>query len=310
MNSESSPSLEENHSRAGHRRAAWILFGITMLWGSTFSVIKVLLGEIDYSFLLLYRFGLGTAVLWVICRARGVRPSKEEWRAGGALAVFLFGGYLTQTLGLQWTTPSKSAFITAMTVAFVPVISIFIEKAHPHRSSIIGVMLSILGMLLLVRPQGQGVNPGDLLTLACAVLWSIYIVQLPIMARRFSRLSLLFVQMAGMTLGCLGTVIVEGVFLQSEPMHWLPSATAIGWIVYLALGCTLLTTGLQTFYQRGTTSTRAALIYALEPVAASSLAFFWLGDRLTPPQMIGAAVVLGGVLVAELDPLARRAPVA
>jgi len=292
---------------AGHFRAELALLVVALLWGSTFAAIKVTLEEIHYSLLLAYRFSIATLALLPLCLGKRAAPSRAEWRAGGLLALFLFGGYLTQTIGLQYTSAPKSAFITSMVVVFVPLVSIVLEKRIPRRSSLLGVGLAACGLYILIRPEGERLNPGDIWTLACVISWAIYIVQLQIETRRHDRFSLLLVQMILMSLLCWAAVGVNCRGGELAEGGVLPSLRIFGVLVYLGIACTALTTGLQVFFQRGTTSTRAVLIYTVEPVAATVIAWLWIGDRMTLPQALGALIVLGGILLAELFPERRQA---
>ena len=288
--------------QAGHYRAELVLVLLTLLWGSTFTAVKVLLEQLSFSWLLFYRFGIGVLVLTLFCLIKRVRLNVQIWRSGLILSLFLFVGYLSQTIGLQTTTASKSAFITSMVVVFVPVLSVFLEKRFPRFSSIMGIFIAVFGLILLVQPQGGGIASGDIWTLMCAITWAVYIVQLQVETSRHNNLALLWVQMIGMTFLCLLAIPLERMLMPQTTAGWLPDLTSVGLLVYLALGCTLLTTGLQTFFQKGTTSTRAALIYTAEPVFASAIAWVWLGERFTRVQWLGALLIIAGVLFSELYP--------
>jgi len=298
-------SVERTELPEGCRRAELILAVLTILWGSSFAAIKIVLGEMHYSLLLAYRFTIAAAVLLPFYIIRRSGPTRAEWKAGIVLSVFLFGGYLTQTIGLQSTTASKSAFITSMVVVFVPLVSILMERKFPRSSSLVGVVIATAGLCVLTQPEVNGVNPGDLWTLACSFIWAIYIVQLQIDSRKHDRFSLLFVQMVMMTLGCWVAAAVESIGGEEVAVFTLPSLGTFGLLFYLGVACTALTTGLQTFFQRGTTSTRAALIYTVEPIAATIIAWLWISERMTSAQALGAAIVLGGILFTELFPNRR-----
>lgn len=291
----------------GHYRAELILVGLTLLWGSTFTAVKVLLDQLSFSGLLVWRFGIATFFLSVYCIGTRVHIESRHWRAGISLSLLLFAGYLTQTIGLNSTTASKSSFITSMTVVLVPLASLLIEKRYPRLNSLLGIFLAMIGLVLLVQPRGEGIASGDVWTLLCAVTWAVYIVQLQIETRRHDNLSLLWVQMIGMTALCLAAVAVERIYLPGEVREWIPDGRGLGLMLYLALGCTLLTTGMQTFFQKGTTSTRAALIFTAEPVFASAIAWIWLNESFSMVQICGAGLIVGGVLAAELIP-ERRGP--
>jgi len=290
----------------GHYRAEAVLVGLTLLWGSTFVSVKVLLEQIGFTWLLSWRFAIATVFLSVYCLYRRVPITTRHWRSGLLLSFYLFAEFTTQTIGLYSTTASKSAFITSMTVVLVPVAALLIEKQYPRMNSILGIFLATLGLFFLVRPQGQGIVAGDVWTLLCAISCALYIVQLQIETQRHDNLSLLWVQMIGMTVLCLLTIPVEHFLFPGKVQGWIPSARGFGLLLYLSLGCTLVTTGMHTFFQKGTTSTRAALIFTAEPVFASAIAWFWLGETFTVLQFLGAGLIVGGVLAVELIPERRN----
>ena len=306
MTSQNHSSIKRADLPSGHYKAEFFLFLMTILWGSTFAVVKVLLDELDYSQVLAYRFSIATFVLLGFCWVRKSWPNRKEWWGGFVLGIFLFIVYLTQTIGLKSTTASKSGFITSMLVVWVPVFSVIFEKKFPRISSIAGVLIVITGLVLLIHPQGTGVNRGDVWTLASALFCALYIVQLQIESKRSSRFPLLVVQMVTMTLGCILALGIEQLFFSSSSHAWIPSLSGIGWILYLSLGCTLLTIGGLTYFQRGTTATRAALIYTAEPVFAAGIAYCCLSERLSLVQSLGALIILGGVLFSEFYPDSKR----
>jgi drug/metabolite transporter (DMT)-like permease len=144
----------------GHYRAELVLVGLTLLWGSTFTAVKVLLEQVSFSWLLAWRFGIAAFFLSIYCLYKRVPIGAHHWRAGIPLSLYLFAGYLTQTIGLHSTTASKSSFITSMTVVLVPLVSLPIERRYPRPNSIFGILLATLGLFFLVRPQGGGIVAG------------------------------------------------------------------------------------------------------------------------------------------------------
>ena len=162
------------------RKAEAALVWNTVVWGSTFVLVKAALHDISPILFLALRFSLATAALVGLFVAR--RRLVWDWRtaAAGALAgVFLFAGYLTQTLGLRLTSAPKSAFITGLTSVMVPLVAALVYRSRPQVSEVVGILVATAGLGLLT-PQGGGgrLNPGDLLTLLCAVGFATHIVVL------------------------------------------------------------------------------------------------------------------------------------
>ena len=97
-------------------RADLALVIVSLVWGTTFVIVKQALQDVSTLLFLALRFTLGTAALWLIFRGRrsGVTDTRSEWLGGLLSGGFLFTGYALQTWGLVLTTPSKSAFLTGL----------------------------------------------------------------------------------------------------------------------------------------------------------------------------------------------------
>jgi drug/metabolite transporter (DMT)-like permease len=277
--------------------AELLLFATTFIWSSTFVALKWGLEELSPLWLMAWRFSLATAVGSAVLLWQGARPTRAALRDGHLLGLLLFAGFALQTIGLRYTTASKSAFITGLMVAFTPVVQYFWKRRLPTRANFMGILIVVGGLWLLTDPfqaGAGGFNRGDAMTLLCAVAFACYIVALDQTAHRHAVLPFTIIQIASMALYSWA-----GAWLLEAPV--LPRAgVSLGVIVYLALAATLLTGYLMTRYQRDTTPTRAAIIYTVEPVWASLMAAALLGERLTGPAMVGGGLILTGVLFSQL----------
>jgi drug/metabolite transporter (DMT)-like permease len=215
---------------------------------------------------------------------------------GGLLLGLLFwGGFAFQTSGLAETTPSRSAFITSLSTPLVPVVSFLVHRSVPPALTLAAVLLAAVGMYFLTLPDaaGAGLNRGDLLTLGCAVLFAGQIVAAGHFSRRVRPTRLLAVEMA--TAALLSFLLAP--LLESPRV--IPNAT-------LGLGLLFLTvSGLWTFYmqlraQQVLSPTYTALLFMLEPVFAALTSFLVLGERLSPVQWGGAALILGAMALPAL----------
>ncbi|HNT33951.1 MAG TPA: DMT family transporter [bacterium] len=282
-----------------HRWVAelWLVV-MTVFWGSSFTAIKTGLEGTSPTGLVAYRFTIATAVFLLL--APGVLKELRTvgFRYGLFLAVILYFGYVLQTMGLEMTTASRSAFVTSLHAAFVPLIWLCIARKIPQRNTLAGLGIAMVGLyFLLVKPeetQNLHLNRGDVLTVFSAFAWAVYIVTLPILSKKSQFRPLMFGQLFGMAVLCW---LVAG-FQGSFPM--VDTGKSFFMILYLATMCTLVTVFLQTRYQQYTLAPRAAVIYTLEPVCAACIAFLFLSERMTGREMFGAALIFGGVLFSEL----------
>jgi drug/metabolite transporter (DMT)-like permease len=229
------------------------------------------------------------------------RPALQK---GVLLGFFLFLGFLTQNIGLTITTASKSAFITGMMVLFVPMLQFVIERRAPKVGNVLGVAMVTVGLYFLTSPEGSSFNAGDALTLVCAILFAIYIVYLDVVSKETTTERLVFLQLASMA---VFAVVALALF---ETPRFTVNAGSVVSMIYLTLLATLLTTLVQTRFQKDTTPTRAVVIFSIEPVIASAVAYLLLGEVLGALGMLGGALIIGGVLLSELSdtlPLLSRA---
>lgn len=276
-------------------RAEAALLATTLIWGSTFVFVKI--GLIDISPVLMtgVRFLLAAAVFLLLFYRQLFPFTREEFIRGFTLGFFLYLGFISQNIGLTITTASKSAFITSLMVVFVPVFQFLVEKRSPTRGNVLGIVVVLIGLWLMTSPSGGGFNLGDGLTLLCAILFAYYIVYLDIASKvvAVSKLAFLQTAVAGVC-GMLSAVV-------AEEMRFSPTLSMISTMIYLTLFATVITTYVQTRFQKDTTPTRAAIIFTIEPVWASTFAAIALAERLGWLEVGGGALIITGVLISELS---------
>jgi drug/metabolite transporter (DMT)-like permease len=278
-------------------RGELFLLSTTVIWGSTFVAQKIGLVEMSPMLMIAMRFGLATAILLALF-ARSILPlSSEELRKGGILGLLLFLGFVVQTIGLLHTTASKSAFITSMMIVFAPLFQVIVERRLPTVGNVIGIAVVCLGLWLLTAPSGSGFNIGDGLTLICAVVFGLYIVYLDIVSKQIAPIRLSFLQVATCA------VLAWGITGLSEVPSFSFSGPVVIAIVYLTVFATVITTLVQTRYQKDTTPTRAAIIFSIEPLFATLLAALILEEDIGTWGAVGGGLIVVGVVVSEVSDL-------
>ncbi len=278
-------------------RAEAVLFAATLIWGSTFTGVKLILGEVPALQMVFWRMGFAALLVLLITRGKLFPIRSAPLAKGVILGVLLFFGFAAQNIGLNYTTASKSAFITGMMVVFVPLLQFIVERRAPKVGNVVGVVIVALGLWFLTSPAGSAFNVGDALTLSCAVMFGVYIVYLDVIARELTPMQLTFIQCTtNAVLALAGMLMFETVNL-----GW--SGQTIVIMAYLTLFATVITTYVQSRYQKDTTPTRAAVIFSIEPLIASVIAYFVLGERLGQMGVLGGALIIFGVLTSELSDL-------
>lgn len=267
-----------------------------VLFGTTFVVVQDAVEHADVVPFLAVRFLVGALVLVPFARRAPRQPGRLN--AGLAAGVALLAGYVFQTVGLQYTTPPVSAFVTYLLVVIVPLISAVVLKAPPSREVVTGVILAFAGLVLLTGDAigSVDVDKGELLTLGCALAFAVHIVVLSQVAPRYDTITLTAVQLAFVGAACL----LPGAFLGG---YAFPARVWVA-VIYTGVTVSALAFALQVWGQRVVGPTRTSLLLMLEPVAAAALGYA-LGDGLAPAAAGGAVLILAGVAVAE-SPLGPR----
>ena len=297
-------------------KADLLLIFCTLIWGATFVLVKDALADASVFVFLALRFALATAVLILMYGREVLSVGARGWRAGAIIGCCMFGGYAFQTAGLRLTTPSKAAFITGFFVVLVPVLlALFgsrrVPLCHPNgrktgacwgpRWVWIGAISAFAGLYFLaVPPSGfAALNRGDLLVLGCAFLFALHVISIGHYTVRFSAGALTLIQVATTALFTAFCVPLFAVAGAEQPRVVWTS----GFIVAVAatgLFATALAFSAQVWAQQYTTAAHAAIIFTLEPVFAGVTSFVFYHERLGARSLAGAALILGGILVAEL----------
>ena len=271
----------------------------TLIWGATFPATKAALAQISpFSFMCL-RFLLGTILAVGVYLAVGgrLRVDRDLLRMSGIATIFLFLGYVTQTIGLQTTTASNSAFITVLYVIFVP---IFLRRFQGR--TWFSAALALSGLWFLVTPSLE-MNVGDLWTLACAAAFAAHIACMEAYSRRGEPALFFLWQMMLVTLLLGPAMLIEG-----------PTAAQIAptGILLVGLGVTGgLATGafaIQVWAQRILPAQQVALIFSLEPAFAAWLSWYFLGEQMSAQGWIGSGLILAAVILGSTAPAPATVP--
>jgi len=275
------------------RRSDLLLVAAAAVWGVSFVVVKDALTDASPLLLLGVRFTIATLVLAPFINLRG-GFSAAELRAGLLLTVLLASGFATQAVGLQYTTPARSAFIVAMSSVLAPVIAMVLLKHRTGWLVLLALVIAGVGIYFLTAPDAGGLNRGDMWTLITAVVFGGHIVAVTEFSKRFEAERIVWLQLPGTAVGTLIAALVL------EPMRL---AWSVGFgvaLLFLGVMATAVALVWQMRAQREMTSARASLLLCFEPVfAALTSRFFW-GESFTLSQGVGALLILAGMVLAVL----------
>jgi drug/metabolite transporter (DMT)-like permease len=301
-----SPAVHPNHLRA-----ELALAFCTVLWGSTFVVVKNSLDRSSVFVFLAVRFSL-SGLCMAIFRPGVLRAlQREEIFAGVRLGFFMFGGYAFQTAGLRYTTASNSGFITGSSVVLVPLILALFWGRRVSLWVYFGTIAAAAGLYFLTVPASgvAHLNRGDVLTFFAAGCYAVHIILVGEYAREHSAAALSILQVLACALmawlSALGAHAIRW-----QPMRFTTSSSLWIGIGVCAIFATALAFSLQLWAQQYTTPSHAAVLFTLEPVFAVATSYVVLGERLGLRALLGAALVLTGILAAELlgPPAAPESP--
>ncbi len=303
------------------------MLAVVMLWGAMFVVIKEALAEIAPQWFNAIRMAIAFACLALVYRRQWRQLTREGWLFGAAAGGSLAIGYVFQTQGLVYTTATNSAFITALVVVIVPILATIPgmrppDHGTPEWTAWAGALVALLGVALLMLPAharwtslfqaGGQEGLGNLLTLVCAVGFSLYVIALAHAAGRanFEQLILLQIGFA-MVFLTIGALIMEPPSA-STLVHLLapggPLRQPLVPLSLLVAGvlATAVAFGVQTWAQQAIPAANIAVILTLEPVFAWLTAFVALKEKLELRRGVGAILVLFGIVTAEILPRWRR----
>jgi drug/metabolite transporter (DMT)-like permease len=265
----------------------------TLIWGATFPATKAVLEQIPPLSFLFLRFLIGAlcSVAMLVFLCHRLRWDRNTLTRSGIATVWLFLGYVLQTVGLQYTTASNSAFVTALYVIFVP---LFLGRFHLRIW--ISAALALVGLWCLINPTVV-LNLGDMLTLGCAMAFAAHIACLESYSREGDPRSFFVWQFMLMTSILFPTLCLE----TPQPGAFAPTAV-------LVVGLTVtgvFATGafaVQVWAQRLVPAQRVALIFSLEPAYAAWLSWYFLGEQMNARGLLGSAIILAAVVIGAIAP--------
>jgi drug/metabolite transporter (DMT)-like permease len=270
------------------------LVGIAAVWGLTFPMVQDAVEELPTMAFLGYRFLAAALVVALVFRRQLAALSRAGWLAGAVMGVFLTGGYVFQTLGLERTSSSNAGFITGLFVVLTPLLGALVLRQRIDALAWAAAAVSAAGLYLLSGTEGF--NAGDALVLGCAISFSAHILATGRAATEHDAGALLVVQLAVCGIFC--TAVAGGGGQLEVPTGgdvWL--ALAVTAFVASALGFFV-----QTYAQQHAAPARTALILASEPAFAGLFGFLLNDERLSVVAWSGALLIMAAIVAVELIP--------
>lgn len=281
------------------RKATVFLFIVAVIWGGGFPAVKIALTTgITPFYLITARFSIAAIILFVF-KYKAMKPYlKSHLLPGLLLGAFLFLGFAFQTFGIEYTTPSKNAFLTSTYVVMAPFIYWIVSKHFPDKYTLIGAALTIVGVGFLTLNDTLAVNIGDVLTLICALFFALHIIFIGHYSREDSEmkadpLTLVFYQMVfAATLALIAALIFE-------PFNAAPQIEGVMAIIYLGVFSTMVAFFLQNYAQKLVSESQSAIILATESVFGALFSVLLLSEQMTINLIIGFTLVFIAIIITE-----------
>ncbi len=270
------------------------LVTVTIIWGGGFVASDMALESLRPFQIMAIRFLMAS----VLMGAASIRELKginfKELQAGILMGTALFVGFAFQIVGLQYTTPSKNAFLTALNVVMVPFISFILLRKKISRKSIAGAAMAIVGVGLLSLEKNMSLSMGDALTLVCAVGFAFQIFFTSEFVKKYRAVVLNFIQMlTAVLLSAICLFLFGETDFHVTPQGWLS-------VLYLGVVSTALCYLLQTASQKYVDETKAAIILSMESVFGTLFSILILHEQVTLRMVCGCVIILAAVIVSNL----------
>ena len=287
-------------------KAELALLLVTFLWGCTFLFTKLGLDDCTPSTFILIRFMIALSLSMIFFGRKLKGINRETLIQGIILGLLFGGGFVLQTYGLKFTSVSKTAFITGMTVPITPFVFKLIQKTKIQLWSKIGVVVATIGLYVFTKPDFDNINLGDFLTLLSTFFWAFYITFMDKFTKGSSDNNkthqLVILQFVAAMLPAALTLL----FLELQDFRFNLSVNLISALAFNGILASFLVTIIHTSVQRYTTPVKAALIFSLEPIVANGFAIIFINEILSGREYSGAAILFSGLLISELGPMIQR----
>lgn len=275
-----------------------VLLLTALIWGSAFAVVKNTLDSFPPAAIIAMRYAIAAVITGVVFRRHLAGITRGDVLRGALVGLLLSAAYIIQTVGLQYTTAGKNAFLTTVYVLLVPFgcSVLFKQRLYPANFAAAGMMLAGIGLLSLDGESG-GLNVGDALTLLCGAFFAAHIIAVERCQRKTNAYALIVLQFGfSAAFAFVYTLIFE------RGMTFSFNAGSVGGLLYIAIFSTTIAMSLQNIGQSMAPASHAAILLSLESVFGVIFSCLLLGEALTVKMVLGFAVIFAALIVGERAP--------
>lgn len=272
-----------------------MLFAAAFIWGSSFFIMKDALDALPVQYLLAFRFTTGAVLLGLGGWKKWKTFTPDYFWRGAVTGGFLWLGYSIQTYGLALTTPSKNAFLTSVYCVMVPFLYWALAKVKPDRYNVLAAVLCVAGVGLVSLSGDLTVNPGDVLTLACAVFYAAHIVAVAKLSQDRDVYLVTVFQLAFSGLYAW----IGGALTETFPARALAAPEVLLPLAYLAVMATTVALLFQNVGEVWSDPASASVILSLEAVFGVLCSVLFAGDQVNGRMLLGFALIFVAVVCSE-----------
>jgi drug/metabolite transporter (DMT)-like permease len=283
-----------------HWKAEFMLFLMTLIWGATFLFTKLGLESCPPFLYVIFRFTIALSLVLIFFHKYMNNIDRVTWISGAVLGLLFGGGFVLQTVGLGMTGVTNSAFITGLTVVLTPFAFKLISKDKLMFWPKLGVIIAFIGLYIFTNPDLDNLNTGDILTLISTGFWAVYITLMDSYTKNYDSQRQTMQLVAIQFLFALPIPIIGFLSFELPSLEVDFTKDLLMSLAFNAVLASFVLTIIHTTYQRYTTPVKAALIFSLEPIFASVFAAIFLSEILSTLELIGATILMFGVLTSEL----------
>ena len=278
-----------------------MLLLVTICWGSGFIVVSIGLDcGLSPSLMTTLRMAFACVIMFPIFHKSILKSTKNEIRHGVIAGFLLFLGFLLQTMGMQYTIISNSAFLTTTNVIMVPFISWILMRKRPKTRIFVSIALGFIGVSILTRAYDANIsfNLGDVLCLLSAVCFALQIAYTEFAVKKVNADSFTFLQLASTAVFSLVYMLIFDGGSLSRVTN-LPAGLLA--CIYLGATCTFFAFWAQSVAQKHMPSSKAALILSMEAVFASIFSVLLGYENLELTLVVGGGIIMASIILLEVN---------
>lgn len=277
---------------------AFGLIFVTIIWGFAFVVVKNSLDYVPPLYMMAFRFTIASVVLALLFLPKFKHLDKSTFFHGMILGIFLFAAYAFQTVGLQFTTAGKNAFLTTTYVMMVPFLNWFFHKSKPSWNCVLAAIIALAGIGLLSLQGDFSMNHGDVLTIICGFFFAVHIIFISQYTQTQDPVLLTILQLAFSALfSWIFAPFTDGHFPLQETLR----TDVIVSMLYLGLFSTLLCFLLQNVCQKYLRASTTSLLLSFESVFGVIFSIIFLKEILTAKMIVGCVLIFFALVLSEID---------